>query len=79
MELDYQPIEAAHEFLVDLNRVVLTNYRFAPDQRRIFEVASARRSHLAEDYEQYRQAANQLALVGVTTRLHHWTGAPSRG
>jgi hypothetical protein len=38
------------------------------------EIASARRSRLAGDFEQYRQAANQLALVGIMTRLHLWIG-----
>jgi hypothetical protein len=37
------------------------------------EIAS-RLSELTRQYDQFRQAANQLALVGVVTRLHHWVG-----
>jgi hypothetical protein len=36
------------------------------------EVVSNRLSRLEDGFEQFRQAANQLALVGVLTRLHHW-------
>lgn len=39
-----------------------------------YEVASAGISRVAGAFEEYRQAANQLALVGVVPRLQHWTG-----
>jgi hypothetical protein len=38
------------------------------------ETAGQMRGKLFSDYEEYRQAARQLALVGVVTRLQHWIG-----
>jgi hypothetical protein len=83
------PIEIAHWFEVELNRVVIVNLRFALESldRAEYEEIQQREkelddednevlcsaiSHVTGEFEELRQAALQLALVGVITRLQHW-------
>jgi hypothetical protein len=37
-----------------------------------YEILSAGISAVTSEFERYRESANQLALVGVLTRLQHW-------
>jgi len=90
LEFDDLPQEEAHEFEVDLHCVVVLNHRFTlegidrseeedlAEIRRSFsrdhEAMSSEVSHVGIFYDELRQAANRLALVGLVTRLQHWIG-----
>jgi hypothetical protein len=84
VDFDDQPLELAHPFMVDLNNIVLANHHFAlieldrTEQEESEQVADVdhevyleRLSQCRWAFDGYRQAANQLALVGIVTRLKH--------
>jgi hypothetical protein len=71
-------LDLPHPFEEELDYLVSTNHRLVMETISRFEVEDvARADHddLAEIHahnDELRKAANNLALVGLVTRLHHW-------
>jgi hypothetical protein len=88
LEFNDEPIEIAHPFEVDLNCLVIVNHKLtlegiSREEEQQFEQWSAELalneemmhsmlSHVQQFYEDLRTAANNLAVVGLITRLQHW-------
>ena len=73
-------IEVHHRFEDELDWLVFTNHRLIMENISRIEEESdgtANPFDFAEPYsycDELRKAANNLALVGLVTRLHHWVG-----
>jgi hypothetical protein len=86
-DLDFE-VEIKHEFEIELNRLVVLNHQMVLDalareekdastelQEDLaddYEALSSAISHMRKDYDDLRNAANELALVGLLTRFQHW-------
>lgn len=87
-----EPIELAHEFEVDLNTLVVVNHNLTLESITRSEDEALSKTDLTMDdeaqrsiisyvglfYEDLRRAANNLAIVGLVTRLEHWIGIFAR-
>lgn len=75
---DEEPIEVSHEFVVDLHCLVVENHRLTLEAINKAKEEDLTKYSDPEDYnpepyyEDRLRAANNLALVAVVTRFHHW-------
>src|SRR6202163_4682326 len=88
LQFNDEPIEIAHEFEVDLNCLVIVNHKLTLEgiareedqQLEQWQAELALNEEMARSmigaveqfYEDLRGAANNLAAVGLVTRLQHW-------
>ncbi len=83
-EYEFEEYEAPHEFETDVQTVVLINHKLVLegiDRAEAEEVAKLDVTNenqrgvvtwIKGQHDELRRAANNLALVGLVTRFHHW-------
>ena len=83
-EYEFEAQEIPHEFEIDVRRVVLINHelvlqgidRAETEEVEKFDLTNEDQgavvSWIESKHDEFRQAANNLALVGLITRFHHW-------
>jgi hypothetical protein len=88
LELNDEPVEISHEFEVDLACMIVANHRLtleAITRQEDHELENIHKdplldadelgsfmSYVQTGYDDRRRAANNLALVALVTRFHHW-------
>jgi hypothetical protein len=83
-EYEFEEYEVPHEFEIDVRRVVLINHelvlqgvdRAEDEELAKFDMSKEDERSVAawigHQHDEFRKAANNLALVGLVTRFHHW-------
>ena len=83
-EPKFEEYEAPHEFEADVQNVVLINHKLVLegiDRAEAQEVAKLDLTNenqrgvatwIERQHDEFRKAANNLALVGLVARFHHW-------
>jgi hypothetical protein len=85
-----EPIEMSHQFVVELNCLVVVNHKLTleaidreenkeldklgPDLSDEPDVGGSMRSDLQRFHDDLRTAANNMAAVALVTRIQHWIG-----
>jgi hypothetical protein len=84
-EPEFEEYETPHEFEIDVRRTVLINHELllegitraeAEELTKLDDLTEENRRGIAtwieSKHDEFRRAANNLALVGLVTRFHHW-------
>jgi len=83
-EDEFEVYEEPHEFEIDVRRTVLINHelllegisRAESEEVEKFDLTNEDQravvTWIESKHDEFRQAANNLALVGLITRFHHW-------
>lgn len=81
---EFEIQESPHNFEIDVRRVVLINHEIVLEGITRAEKEEVEKFDTTDDgqrdlvawierqHDEFRRAANNLALVGLITRLHHW-------